>query len=388
MDRNGDPVAIAGGGIAGLATALTLARAGLSCTVFEQAPRFDEVGAGIQLSPNASRILSALGVLPHLGDGAVRPSCVALGDGRSLEAVARVPLDHAEERWGAPYLVMHRADLQRALLAAVAEEGAIELRPGTKVAGFAPGPEPAVMLADATTQARFRCRWAVGADGVNSVLRSALGAAGTRAMGTTAWRATIPAQAAGDVAPPDRISVFLSPGVHLVAYPVRAGREINLVAFAGTDRRSPAESSPSGAFARLAPALRQIGERAAWTAWPLKTVDARGSWFRADGLVLVGDAAHAMTPYAAQGAAMAIEDAAVLAACVAETGTAPGEAFRRYEALRRPRIARVMRRGALNELAWHAAGPIALVRNLVLSARGPEGLAADLDWLYGWAPPG
>jgi salicylate hydroxylase len=124
---------------------------------------------------------------------------------------------------------------------------------------------------------------------------------------------------------------------------------------------------------------------AGWTVWPLNTVDQGGPWTR-ESLALIGDAAHAMTPFAAQGAAMAIEDAWVLAVLAAGSPDGLPSALARYEAIRRPRIRHVVRRGAFNHFTWHASGPVALARNLVLSARSPGRLAADFDWLYGWRP--
>ena len=125
-----------------------------------------------------------------------------------------------------------------------------------------------------------------------------------------------------------------------------------------------------------------------WTVWPIHTVAFAGPWTLGGAFALIGDAAHAMTPYAAQGAAMGIEDAVTLADAFAAAPADAGPALDAWEAARRARIDRVIRRGALNRFAWHASGPVALARNLFLKTRSPEKLAADLDWLYGWRPPG
>lgn len=380
-------IIVAGGGIAGLSAALCLAAHGFPSKVYERAPRFDAVGAGIQLSPNATRILARLGVLDRLGQAAVNPEAVVLRDSRRLVERARISLGaSAERRWGAPYLVLHRADLQRALAAAARDSRHIVLAAGAEATAAFGEDGPALRIARDGGQEQARGPLIVGADGVNSAVRAALQARSAgRFTGKLAWRATIPSELrrAQNLLPPDQVSVFLHGGMHLVAYPVSAGRELNLVAVArGSERQSEAEGSLppfAGVAAELEALLAAAGP---WTAWPVRTVDPRGPWTDPCGLALIGDAAHAMTPYAAQGAAMAIEDAAVLAGCLAEMPVV--DALERYEALRRPRVTKVIRRGMLNELAWHAAGPVALARNVVLALRGPRRLAADLDWLYGW----
>ena len=409
-------VIVAGAGIAGLTTALAFASKGQRVRVFEQAARLEEVGAGLQLSPNATRILSRLGVLGRILPHAVQPAAVLLKDAVSLRLLARIPLGEiAEDRWKAPYLVVHRADLQRALLAAVAETPGIEIVTAAAVTDFQAGPDgPAITMTTAEGVRHERGALIVGADGVWSRLRSWCGGAESRFAGEIAWRTTIErASTAGfafdALTSSDCVTTFLNPAFHLVAHPVRAGAAVNLVAFTkgeiakggeanrdrakgNSDARDWAARADSaelldhlqGADRMLLDIVKQAGP---WTAWPLHTVDAASRWFRPDGLVLVGDAAHAMTPFAAQGAAMAIEDAATLADCIVSNGRIMAseipDRLQRWERLRKPRVAKVARRGALNHLAWHAAGPVALARNFLLSHRSPQKLAADLDWLYG-----
>ena len=414
-------VIVAGAGIAGLTTALAFASKGQRVRVFEQAARLEEVGAGLQLSPNATRILSRLGVLGRILPHAVQPAAVLLKDAVSLRLLARIPLGEiAEDRWKAPYLVVHRADLQRALLAAVAETPGIEIVTAAAVTDFQAGPDgPAITMTTAEGVRHERGALIVGADGVWSRLRSWCGGAESRFAGEIAWRTTIErASTAGfafdALTSSDCVTTFLNPAFHLVAYPVRAGAAVNLVAFTkggiakggkakgdgakgdgakgdGTARDWAARADSAEFLVHLQSADRMlldiVKQAGPWTAWPLHTVDAASRWFRPDGLVLVGDAAHAMTPFAAQGAAMAIEDAATLADCMVSSGRIvaseiPGR-LQRWERLRKPRVTKVARRGALNHLAWHAAGPVALARNFLLRHRSPQKLAADLDWLYG-----
>ncbi|MEP9371184.1 FAD-dependent monooxygenase [Mesorhizobium sp. KR1-2] len=393
-------IIVAGAGIAGLTAALAFARRGFSVDVFERSESLVEVGAGLQLSPNATRILDRLGVLELLLPKAVRPRGVILRDARTLSELARVPLgDSAEQRWHAPYLVAHRADLQGALLEAVALQPAIRLVTGATVAGLTPRPPGvAVTLDRAGGIDQTTGLLLVGADGVWSAVRGLLGIAdGSRFAGELAWRTVIDAdsdigQAFAGIGARDAVNAFLHPGFHLIAYPVRGGAAFNLVAFTRGQRIAEGWSGAANAaileqaMRHTAPALARLARDAGpWTAWPIHTVRPQTPW-TAPGVALIGDAAHAMTPFAAQGAAMAIEDADTLAAFVASEPGNVAAALAAWERSRRPRIAAVARRGAFNHFAWQAWGPIALVRNLVLKTRPPEKLAADLDWLYGWEP--
>lgn len=394
------PVVIAGGGIAGLTAALAFAQRGFPVQVFEQAPQFEPFGAGLQLSPNATHILDRLGVLCLLRPKAVQPDAVLLRDATRLNVLARIPLGKfAEHRWKAPYLCVHRADLHAALASTVAKNDLIEIVAGARATG-------AIAVGSSRLAATFArdgrdqtvdAGLVVGADGVWSALRQKLfPAARRRFSGSLAWRATVEAnsptgQAFSAITSPDCVTTFLDPGFHLVTYPVRSGAAFNLVAFtrgtADADGRSSAAdiSALTGAMRHAPPALADMVKQTdAWAAWPLNTVEWNGPWTRPDGIALIGDAAHAMTPFAAQGAAMAIEDAATLAEAIANMPADLASALAAWQRERKVRVAKVARRGALNKLAWNAGGPLALGRNLVLGLRSGESLAADLDWLYGW----
>ncbi len=395
-------IVIAGAGIAGLTAALAFARHGLGVRIYERSPVLEEVGAGLQLSPNATRILGRLGVLDLVSASTVRPEAVVLRDAATLAARARVPLGAAaERRWKAPYLVAHRADLQGALLARATESPLIEIATGATVGTVdAQAGGVRVSLTQGGIVSHEQATLFVAADGVWSASRRLVGPnEKSRFCGELAWRTTISVdsnigrQFAG-LTSLATVTTFLHPGFHLVAYPIRAGHAVNLVAF--TPGKAIAEQwsgeTDAGALKRVmhgtAPALsRLVDEAGPWTVWPLHTVDPSRPWTSPAGIVLIGDAAHAMTPFAAQGAAMAIEDAYTLAdAIVAASNTA--EALAQWEAARKVRVRKVARRGALNHFAWHAAGPVALARNLFLKLKSPASLAADMDWLYGWTPPG
>ena len=402
MDARSRPVVIAGGGIAGLTAALAFAQRGFAVEVYEQAARLETVGAGIQLSPNATHVLAELGVLDRLLPRAVKPEAVVLKDASSLRERARIPLGAlAEQRWRAPYLTAHRADVQAALLAQVAASAGIRLVTGAtlKDVGITGNSILSAFEHDGT-EIQPDGSLLVGADGVWSKVRQLPGLAGkSRFTGELAWRVTVAADSpAGrtfaSAGAAGCVTAFLHSGFHLIAYPVSAGEAINLVAFTAGERIAEdwsGHADPAiltGALKGAAPALAKlIAEAGTWLAWPLHAVDQKSAWTLPQGVALIGDAAHAMTPFAAQGAGMAIEDAATLAACIAMGSADIAHALTNWEHQRKPRIAKVARRGALNHLAWHASGPLALGRNLVLALRPPQRLAGDLDWLYGWRAP-
>lgn len=395
-------IIIAGAGVAGLTAALAFAVRGYPVRVFEKAPRLDEVGAGIQLSPNATGILDRLGVLPGLRHAAVRPDAVVLRDASSLAELGRVPLGAAAEwRWKAPYLTAHRADLQGALLTHVAREPGIELTTGTAVRDMSPHP----LGVTVSVESGGRIEQASGmlliaADGVWSELRRLVGGQPkSRFSGQVAWRRTVRAESAAgralaEIGVGGAVTAFLAPGFHLITYPVRSGDALNIVAF--TSGRAIGETWSGTmdnavlkqAMRRTAPALLALaGDVGEWTVWPIHSAPPLAAWTHPSGVALIGDAAHAMTPYAAQGAAMAIEDGETLAGHVLARPDSLTAALAAWEKERRLRIERVARRGRLNHFAWHAAGPFAAARNAMLRMRRPEKLATGLDWLYGWKPP-
>lgn len=395
-------IVISGAGIAGLTAAIAFARRGFAVRILERAAALEEVGAGLQISPNATRILSRLGVLDIVAPLTVRPEAVVLRDATTLKERARVPLGaSAERRWKAPYLVAHRADLQSALLARANEIDSIELSLGTSVTDVQLRSDGITVSFDQNgISSEVSASLFVAADGVWSHSRRLVGPnEKSRFSGSLAWRTTLLADSdAGRhfaaFSSPETVTTYLHGGFHLVAYPIRAASAINLAAFTpgrAITEHWAGETSPDAlrqAMRDAAPQLAELADKAApWTIWPLHTVDASRPWTSPGGIALIGDAAHAMTPFAAQGAAMAVEDAYMLADAVA-SATNTAQALSQWEAARKPRVAQVARRGALNHFAWNASGPVALARNLFLKLKSPDSLAADMDWLYGWTPPG
>ncbi|MBY4630302.1 FAD-dependent monooxygenase [Rhizobium croatiense] len=372
-------VAIIGAGIAGLTAALSLSLRGISSEIFEQADELTEVGAGLQLSPNASRILADLGILDGLSKIWLEPESIRLISGSSLRQLAAVPAGKfARQRWGAPYGVLHRTTLQKALLAAVEADPLCRLCLGMRMEA---GPPPSERPADVV----------IGADGVWSKLRQSIaGSPSPRFSGNIAYRFTIAEDEAPGFLDRTSVSAFLGGSAHLVSYPLKETGSFNMVAItAGNSAPQAWQSEPTAAQraqlrSRLAgwnAAIVSLLERQRkLTFWPLFETTS-GAW--QDGrAVLIGDAAHAMMPFAAQGAAMAIEDAYELAAFLSDRPVA--EALALFERHRAPRIAKLRQRGAFNRFAYHARGPIRIGRDLVLGLKPPQSLAADLDWIYGY----
>jgi salicylate hydroxylase len=379
-------IVIAGAGIGGLAAALALAARGFRVTVLEKADRLEEAGAGLQLSPNASRILIDLGLQPHLSPRVTCPDTVSIMTARSGGELIRLPLTARDK---APYWALHRADLQSALLAAVHDRPTIEIRLGAAVTGFSVTPDGVTV--DGTDACAL-----IGADGVRSAVRGQLFPdVRPQFSGLVAWRSTLEATQLPHVMPPRQVQLWMGPRAHLVAYPMSSGLRINMVAIVPGDDAAPGSGDGDirSQFATSgwpAPARAMVDAAADWRRWPLFTLPDGGVWH--DGPVaLLGDAAHAMLPFAAQGAGMAIEDAAVLARCLDEasgSGTEIVAALGRYADLRRPRVARVQRTARQSGRIYHLQGPMALARDLTMQMLGAARLQARQNWIYDWRDAG
>jgi salicylate hydroxylase len=384
-------ILIAGGGICGLSVALALEQSGFAATVFERSPMPEKSGAGIQLSPNATRLLDRLGVLTHLRASAVEPKSVLLCEGATTMPLLSIDMTDAHTRWGAPYLVAHRADLHAALLRQAVGRPAIRIRTGCEVSHFASHANGiTISLTSDNAVSEDEGMLLVGADGVWSRIRARLGGPRPVFTGQVAFRKmfdpdTLPL-ALKRLLSERQAAAFLSPGAHAVAYPVTGSRALNLVAITKAEaaRADAGEARLPEALQQFEPALAALfADQTDWTPYPIQTVPKSGTWSDGKSVVLLGDAAHAMEPYAAQGAAMAIEDAWVFAACLAKHRTEIPLAISEYESLRRPRINQVSRRSGLNRFAYHASGPIASVRNMLFRYRS-DSFLAGLDWLYAW----
>jgi salicylate hydroxylase len=380
-------IAIAGAGIGGLTAALTLAAKGFRVTVFEKAERLEEVGAGLQLSPNASRILIAHGIAGRLGSHAVNPRHVTIMTARSGGEVTRLSLT-AGARPDAPYWLAHRADLQAALLAEIRSRPEIDLRLGAPV-------ETIATTADGIRIGDFEAGALIGADGAWSAVRSQFFPdLQPQFSGLIAWRGTCDAAALPKDMRPSGVQLWMGPRAHLVAYPMSGGQKINMVAIVPGASLAPGWNAPGArdeinlifSEARWpANARAMIAAIDNWGRWPLYTMPDGGAW-HSGRVALLGDAAHAMVPFAAQGAGMAIEDAAVLAQCLGETSDDRDipAALARYAALREPRVTRVQRTARQQGQIYHLTGPMAFARDTVMRLLGPIRLQARQDWIYNW----
>ena len=390
-------VIIAGAGIGGLTAALAIARHGFGVTVFDQAQRLEEIGAGIQLSPNASRILIALGLGEQLRRHVVAPEELRVMNARTARVLARAPLGAvAEKRYGAPYWVIHRGDLQAVLIDAVRVHPDIVLNLGARVEDFALNEDGVTVFArSAQHLLEDRGVALIGADGLWSSLRRRLGhRREPRFARRTAWRALAPADALMPELRAPAVNLWFGTRAHLVHYPVRGGSLVNVVAIVRDDWREPGWSA-SGERAEILARYRApmwsavpralLAAPEHWQKWALYDRPPLARWGKG-AVTLLGDAAHPMLPYLAQGAAMAIEDAAVLAQRLADARDDPAGAMRRYERQRRRRAARAQRAARRNGIVYQLGGPGAFLRTLALTAIGGERLLARYDWLYGWRP--
>ncbi|WP_427023335.1 FAD-dependent monooxygenase [Aureimonas ureilytica] len=370
-DRGIDaPVLIVGAGTAGLACALALSRAGFRSIVCEKAPRLDGVGAGLQLSANALSVLDRLGVLPAIRQTAFAAKTVALRDGATDRLLVRVPVESGADG----YLAVHRADLQRALSDSVEADPRIELRLGRTLVG--------VEFKDQSVRARFAeadgtdqpidAPLLIAADGVHSVVARQIGCKPARDHGLVAHRFTL------SDAPGSEIEAWLSPSSHAVSYPMRQGGERNVVLVeTGAGETRPRTARWNARVAGFIEHGRYLG------CWPLLTVDAGERLQPRDRLVFIGDAAHAMFPFAAQGAAMALEDAWVLAGALAAHSDTKA-AITAYVAARAPRIEQVLNRVRFHRFVYHLPWPATLARNAAMALRPERAMRRDLAWLYDW----
>jgi salicylate hydroxylase len=387
---------IAGAGIGGLAAAIALSRTGFKVAIYEKTNKLEEFGAGLQVTPNATRVLSRLGVLERVREFAERPRAILALRGSDNAKLMRLPLYDADRRWGAPYFVVHRADLQRALVEAVLRQKGVELSLGTTVVGFAnDGDHISVDLRSGPTGARDGADVLIGADGLRSQVRDRMGFGAADQpdfTGRAAYRATVNAEDADPRWAQSEIVLRLGPEAHLVQYPLRRGSILNLVATIGSARRADGAdqqwndaadgSTLERAFAGWSKEARAlIGAPIQWRGWPLYCRPPIPS-FSFGRAALVGDAAHPMVPFLAQGAAQAIEDAGALGRIIAQVHDIP-VALALYSRERVDRAARVQREALRQGRIYHLGGPLALARDMTMLMLGPRRLTQRYDWLYG-----
>jgi salicylate hydroxylase len=386
-------IVIIGAGIGGLTAALSLSAAGFRVFVAERADRLSEVGAGIQLSPNAGRVLAGLGLDRAIAAAAIEPATLEIRSGASGRVLVALPIAAFRQRYGFPYRVIHRADLQTILANAIAADPSITLECAATVADTLLQPEgPLVRIRTAHGVDVVPAAAIVAADGVWSTFRQRVaGSATPQATGRTAWRALIPADNARDLVAMDRTALWLGPHAHLVHYPVAKGAAVNVVAIVEERWDKPGWSAVGDPaeiarhFARWSPAVRRlIAAPVSWQKFAITRIDARGPWTN-DRLALLGDAAHAMDPYLAQGAAMAIEDADILADRLRAVADVPA-ALRAYEAGRKARVVLVAAAARRVGAQYHYGGLMAFARDAALRLAGERLILERNDWIYRWQP--
>ncbi|MFI2431523.1 FAD-dependent monooxygenase [Streptomyces sp. NPDC018693] len=384
-------IVIVGGGIGGLATALAVTRRGHRAVVLERADRFAEIGAGIQLAPNGLHALDRLGLGDTVRDTAVRMAELRFMDGVTGEHVTSMPLTETyQERFGNPYVVVHRAELHTALLDACrARPDLVELRSGCAAEGYEQDASGAsVILAGGE---RVTGDAVIGADGIHSSIRRQLvGDGAPRISGITVYRAVIPMERVpARMRHETAVTWWTGPGCHFVHYPIAGGRYLNLAASSDNGETRALASVPvSGetvhdemaALGADAQRLLALGD--GWKSWVLVDRDPVDTW--SDGrVVLLGDAAHPMLHYVAQGACQGLEDAVVLGDLLDCGADELPQRFEKYTAERRERTGRVQLLARESIRLWHAAGSGAAARNAALSALTPDELHDHVAWMHG-----
>ncbi|WP_206997794.1 3-hydroxybenzoate 6-monooxygenase [Trinickia mobilis] len=382
-------VIVVGGGIGGLAAALALARQNISVELLEQAPEIGEIGAGIQLAANAFNALDALGVGEATRRRAVFTDYLKLMDAVDASEVVRIDVGAPyRQRFGNPYAVIHRADIHLSILEAVQASSLIQFRTNTQVQSLAQD-ESGVTVTD-QRGTRYRADAVIGCDGVKSVIRAALIGDDHHVTGHVVYRAVVDLENM----PADlRINapvVWAGPHCHLVHYPLRGGQQYNLVVTFHSRQQEQwgvtdgSKEEVLSYFEGIHPLPHQMLDRpTSWKRWATADRDPVERW-SIGRVTLLGDAAHPMTQYLAQGACQALEDAVTLGAAIEAADGDFDSAFALYERARIPRTARVLYSAREMGRIYHAKGVERLVRNSLWVERTQEQFYDALQWLHGW----
>ncbi len=386
---NSLPVLVAGGGIGGLAAALALVRRGFRVRVLEQSPQIGEIGAGIQLGPNAFHAFDALGVGDKARSRAVYTDYMVMTDAIDEYEVGRIPTGEAfRQRFGNPYAVIHRADVHLSLLEGAQESGMVEFMTSTRVERIEQDGD-SVTVIDQNGN-RHTGVALIAADGVKSVVRAQLVGDGHRVTGHVVYRAVVDQADFPENLKWNAASVWVGPNCHLVHYPLRGGEQYNVVVTFHS-RKQEEWSVTEGSVDEVRSYFDGISEKArqlidlpkSWKRWATADREPIGQWSFGR-VTLLGDAAHPMTQYMAQGACMALEDAVTLGEALRACGDDFIQAFALYQRSRIARAARVVLSAREMGRIYHAKGVERLVRNDLWRGRKPEQFYDAMQWLYGW----
>ncbi|ASV84443.1 3-hydroxybenzoate 6-hydroxylase 1 [Ochrobactrum quorumnocens] len=384
------PIIIAGGGIGGLAAALGLARKGYRSIVLEKAPQLGEIGAGIQLGPNAFHAFDYLGVGDMARRMAVYIDSLRFMDAMTGEEVTRIPLDDTfRTRFGNPYAVVHRGELFGVFLRACKENPLIELCVGSEVKTYdQDGSSVTAFLANGETVVG---RALIGADGLwSNIRRKLVGDGAPRVSGHTTYRSVIPIEEMPEDLRWNAATLWAGPKCHIVHYPLSGWKTFNLVVTYHNDAAEPVAGLPvtkeevAKGFAHVAPVARQVIERGKdWKLWVLCDRDPVSNWVD-ERVALLGDAAHPMLQYFAQGACMAMEDAVCLSAELEGNEVSIESALLAYNSKRALRTARVqLQSREIGQHIYHPSGAHARLRNAMMSAKTADDWYDSVAWLYG-----
>ena len=385
------PVIVAGGGIGGLAAALALVRQGFEVVVLEQAPEIGEIGAGIQLSPNAFHAFDALGVGEKARGRAVYTDCMVMHDAVDESLVGRIETGEAfRRRFGNPYAVIHRVDVHRSLLEGAQETGRVQFQTNTRVVSFEQDEALKTVTAVDQNGRRWTGQALIGADGVRSVLRAQYVNDPPRVTGHVVYRAVVDRKEFPVDLQWNAASLWAGPKCHLVHYPLRGGEQYNIVVTFHSRQQEEwgvtdgSKAEVESYFQGISPKARQLIELPkTWKRWATADREPIGTWVFGRA-ALLGDAAHPTTQYMAQGACMAMEDAVTLGEALRVNGNDWDRALDLYQRSRVARTGRIVLSGREMGRLYHATGVERLIRNSLWKGRSQERFYDALEWLYGW----
>lgn len=383
------PVLIAGGGIGGLAAALALTRRGFEVKVLEQAPEIGEIGAGIQLGPNAFHAFDALGVGDKARGRAVYTDFMVMHDAVDEYQVGKIPTGEAFiKRFGNPYAVIHRVDVHTSLLEGAQETGKVAFLTSTRVERIEQDAH-GVTVFDQHGNAHKGLAL-IGADGVKSVVRAHYVNDPARVTGHVVYRAVVDKKDFPENLQWNAASIWVGPNCHLVHYPLRGGEQYNVVVTFHSRQQEEwgvtdgSKEEVQSYFQGICPKARQLIDLPkSWKRWATADREPIGEWSFGRA-TLLGDAAHPTTQYMAQGACMALEDAVTLGEALRLEGNDFEKAFDLYQRARVSRTARIVLSGREMGRLYHAKGVERLVRNDLWRGRSPERFYDAMEWLYGW----